>query len=418
MPEPAPSPSYRRLLANRPFFRVFSAGLASTAGQGIASVCLVWIVYARTRSALDVGLLGAAGLLASVAFSLLGGAWSDRYDRRRLMITADLVRAGAMALIALELAQSRFPLAAVLGAYAVVGAFTVVFNPAEQSMIPSIVPGSEVADANGLVSSSRSTLTFVGTGLGGALLVTVGATAGVAINAATFLASALTLLGLPAAPPAGTSVGAPGLLEEIRAGFRWLYHATGFLELTLSATFFNFCRNLVVTFLVVFVALILHASALLFATMLAAEVAGSALGALLVGRTGAVRWAGRAWVVPYGALSAFAVLALVLLPSPPVAIASLFVLGLFGGFAGTAWLTAAQLLVPREMQGRYFGVDNLGSVAILPLATLGGALLIDAYGIRATYLGVGVFYLAAGLVFLLPRALWNLGYRGAGDPAP
>jgi len=407
---------YARLLGNRNYFRVFSAGLGSVAGSAISGVCLVWIVYVSTGSALDVGLLGTSFLLSAIAFSLFGGAMVDRYDRRRLMITADWARALAMAAVVVVLKVHGFDLATVLVAYAVVGAFTTVFNPAEQAIVPSLVDSTEVADANGLVRSSRSALQFVGSSVAGALIVTVGPTVGVAANAATFALSALLLTGmhLGASPKlrAASSAGAMGYLSEIRAGFRWLWGSPGFLQLTVSAMFFNFCSGLVGTFLVIFATLVLHGSALLFALLLAVEVAGTGIGSLLVSPLRAERWAGRAWVVPYGILAGLATLAFVLLPSAPVTLVAMFLVGLFGGFAGTAWLTAAQLLVPTEMQGRYFGIDNLGSIAIIPIAQIGGAFLIEAYGVSSTYLVTAVVWVLVGLVFVLPRSLWKLGYAG------
>lgn len=103
-------------------------------------------------------------------------------------------------------------------------------------------------------------------------------------------------------------------------------------------------------------------------------------------------------------------MALALFPSVPVALVSLFLIGLFGGYAGTAWLTAAQLLVPTEMQGRYFGIDALGSIAIIPAAQIGGALLIEAYGVQWTYLGTAILWVIVGVAFLFPTALATLGY--------
>ena len=408
-------PSYRRLLRNPAFARVFAAGLGSVAGSSITGVCLVWLVFADTGSALDVALLGTAWLAAGITFSVFGGTWVDRYDRRRLMVASDFARAAAMATVVVVLELKGFDLPAILAAYFVVGAFTTVFNPAEQALLPALVAAGDVANANGLVRSSRSALQFAGASVAGGLLVTLGPVSGLAVNAATFLVSGLLLLGMvipgprPGFPRAARRPGS--YFREVAEGFRWLYRATGFFQLTLSATFFNFCSAVVGTFMVVFATRVLHGSALVFAALLAAEVAGSAIGALLVGRTNAVRWAGRAWVVPYGVLSALLVIGLVLVPNVPYAIAALFALGAFGGFAGTAWLTAAQLLVPTEMQGRYFGIDNLGSIAILPFAQIGGALLIAAYGIGPTYLAAGIAWLIAGGFFLFPRALGALGYR-------
>jgi len=405
--------TYGALFRNANYLRVFSAGLGSVAGSAIAGVCLIWLVAERTGSAFDVAYLATGWVVSALVFSVFGGTLVDRYDRRRLMIGSDLCRAVAMAAITVELTFGGFNLPSLVGAYSVVGAFTTIFNPAEQALVPQLVPGERVADANGLVRSSRSALQFVGSALAGVLLVTVGPVAGIGANAATFAASAFLLTGMRLAPAPEVAAGRASstYFADLVGGFRWLWKAKGFLQLTASATFFNFCSTVVSTFLVFFATLVLHGGALAYALLLAAEVAGVGLGALLVGPTRAVRWAGSAWTVPYGVLSGVAVLAVALWPSLPLAFVVFFALGALGGFAGTAWLTAAQLLVPPRMQGRYFGVDNFGSIAILPAAQLGGALLVVGYGARSTYGIVGGLWVIMGLVFLLPRSLRELGYR-------
>lgn len=339
---PAARGAYRALLSNANYLRVFSAGLGSVAGSAIASVCLIWLVAVRTGSALDVGSLAAASVGAALVFSVFGGALVDRYDRRRLMILSDVARAIATGGVAVELAFGRFNLPSLLAAYAVVGAFSVLFNPAEQALVPRLVPGPAVADANGLVRSSRSALQFVGTALGGVLLLSVGAAWGVAANAATFLSAAL-LTGMHLAPESPRRPGTvlPSDFADIAAGFRWLGRATGFLQLTASATVFNFCWGVVGTFFVFFATRNLHANAFGYAVLLGMEVLGSAVGALLVGRTGAVRWTGLAWTLPYGALCGAVVVALALWPSFPLAVAAMLALGALAGFAGTAWLSGA-----------------------------------------------------------------------------
>jgi predicted MFS family arabinose efflux permease len=240
------------------------------------------------------------------------------------------------------------------------------------------------------------------------------------VNAATFAVSALLLWGMRVPPHPSLSARRGGLPQEpyfdaLANGFRWLRHQVAFLELTLSATFFNFCYTLVGTFLVIFATRVLHGSALIYALLLASEVAGTAVGTLLVGRVRAVRWAGLAWTLPYGAVSGLVAVLLALAPSIPVALVALFALGALGGFAGTAWLSAAQLLVPTDMQGRYFGIDNLGSNVVVPAAQIGGAFLITAFGVQETYLLAGVVWVAAGLVFLLPRELRRLGVRSGAE---
>ncbi len=411
---------YRRLLREVGYLRVFVAGLGSVAGQAVASVCTIWIVAVQTGSTLDVAFLGTSQLAAGIIFSLLGGTLVDRYDRRRLMVLSDFVRAVTLALLVLDLELWGFNLLGFLAAMFVVAAFSTVFNPAEQSVVPALVGPELVPDANGLIRSTRSGVGFVGAAVAGALIVTVGPVTGLATNIGTFLFSGTLLTGLVVASPRRAS--APRgvrstYFADLVAGFRWLRRARGFLELTFSAGVFNFCSTVVGTFLVFFATEVLHGSALLFAALLAVEVAGTALGSLAVGRVGAVRWAGKAWVLPYGVVSGAVALVLALVPVPAVSLAALFSLGLLGGLAGTAWLTAAQLLVPSDMQGRYFGIDSLGSWAIIPAGQIGGALMISAYGLDPTYLLAGVVWVIAGVAFLGARAMWRLSYPPAPEDA-
>lgn len=405
---------YGRLLRSSSYLRVFSAGLGSVAGSAIAGISLVWIVATTTGSALDLAALGVAGVGSSAVFSVFGGTVVDRYDARRLMILSDVGRAIALGLLVVVLAFRGFDLAVLVGVAAAVAAFGTVFGPAEHVIVPRLVAAEDVADANGLINSTRSAVQFAGAGIGGALLFAVGPLWGVVANVATFALSATLLAGivLPplGAPAPGTTQGErSGYFSELAAGFRWLVGARGFFQLTLSAMVFNFCSSVIGTFLVLYSNELLHGNALTFALLLAGEVAGMGVGALLVGPARAERWAGRAWTLPYGVVSGAIALALPLFPSVPVALAVLFALGCLGGFAGTAWLTAAQKLVPTRMQGRYFGIDNLGSVVIIPAAQLGGALLIARAGLAHTYLWFGLVWVVAGAVFLVPRSLWRLG---------
>ena len=298
MSELSPRVTYREILSVPAYARVFSAGLGSTLGSAVSSICLVWIVFKATGSPLDVAFLATSWLAAGILFSVFGGTLVDRFDRRRLMILADVARALAMGAVVLVLVVHGFDLPTILAAYFVVGAFTTVFNPAEQAIIPSLVTSPLVTDANGLVRSSRSAATFVGTSIGGVLIVTLGGVTGVAVNAATFAVSAVLLLGMRVPPFVPALSGArASYLTDVREGFRWLGRAKGFLQLTVSATFFNFCAGVIGTFIVVYVTDLLHGSALVFALLLALDVAGVGIGSLLVSRTGGVRWAGRSWTV-------------------------------------------------------------------------------------------------------------------------
>ena len=119
------------------------------------------------------------------------------------MIAADVARALAMTAVVVVLELHGFELVTILAAEFVVGAFTTIFNPAEQAIIPALVDTPLVADANGLVRSSRSAAQFVGASVGGVLIISLGPVTGLAVNAATFAVSALLLFGMTVRPILG-----------------------------------------------------------------------------------------------------------------------------------------------------------------------------------------------------------------------
>ncbi|MFZ0830092.1 MAG: MFS transporter [Thermoplasmata archaeon] len=415
--------TYRALFRNAPFVKLFSAGVASVLGSTAAQVCLVWLIFVNTHSSIDIAYLGVVGITAGIAFSLIGGTLVDRYDRRTLMIISDFARAAMTFILVLILVRYGFNLGAILVEEFVVSTLTVVFNPAEQAFIPAVVGGRDLPDANGLVRASRNAAGFVGASVGGVLIVTLGSIPGVAVMGATFLVSGvlITLISRHRGALSALTLSArrgARFTGDLREGFAWLYQSTGLFQLTISATFFNFFSTVFGTFLVFYATELLHGSALVFAALLAVNVAGSGAGAVLVGRLGGVRYAGKAWVLLYGVVASGLLIVLALFPATALALALVFAIGMASAFAGTSWLTLAQLVVPTEMQGRYFGIDGLGSWVIIPVGTILGGVLIADVGIGETYLIAGVGWFVAGLVFLVPRALWRLGYSPPPSPAP
>ena len=394
---------------------VLTAGLFSTSGSSISSVCLIWIVWTFTGSAMDIAFLGTSSVIAGISFSVAGGTAVDRFNRKHLMILSDLARATALALIFVSLKFTGFNLLEVLVLNFALSSFSVVFRPAEQTVIPTTVVPEQLSAANALVRSSRQVVVVMATSLGGGFIITIGAVNGIALNSLTFAVSAVFLMGLKLNSQSRrdtTEKSSPrNFLSDAISGFRWLYRARGLFEMTLSAMAFNFPYTIINTFLVIFVSVVLRSSALTFAFLISSDAAGTIVGSVLVGKVNSVRWAGKAWTLAFGVGAALMALCLVLINVlPAAAVAAMFAIGCFTGFAGTSWLTAAQLLVPEEMFGRFYGVDYLGAASIVPVAQIAGAFLVGASGVRETFIISGVIWLILGLLFILPRASWRLGY--------
>lgn len=402
------------------FARLFAAGTASAAGTGIGNVALIWLVFRATGSAVDVALVGVASLIGSLGLSLVAGALVDRTDRRRLLILADGARAAGLAVLVVVLLAVGFALPVVLGASFVLGAFTTLFAPAERTLVPAVVGEDHLADANGLVMTSNGAVGFVASAVGGVLIVAAGAVVALGINVATFAVSAALIAGivLPRAvtfPRSIARAGAPdrSLSADLAEGVRYLGARRGLLFVTLSSGLENFFFAMATPFLVVYATVVLHAGAVVFGAIVGLLGLGWGPGSLLVGPSGAVRRAGLVWSV-CGVAEGALVVAFVLFPSVPVALAIALSIGILLGYSNTTWLTTVQLEVPSEMQGRFFGLDQLASWAIIPVGNLVGGLAITAIGVPVTFALAGGGTAAGAAAFLLSGSVRSWGHR----PAP
>jgi MFS family permease len=404
------------ILRNRNFARLFFAGAASIGGFSIGQVAINYLVYTSTHSSVDLAVTGVAFTVALVSLSLVGGTLADRQDRRILMIACDGVRAISLALVAVALILLGFNFWLVLAASFILGAFSAVFQPAERAMIPSILEKEQLADANGLIQLTSSLAQALSNALGGALVVAVGAILAIGLNSVTFLVSGLLIATLATRRPSpgGEEVGnpeqpRPGFMEDTREGVRYLVANRPLLLLTVSAGVFNLFFGMVTPFFVIYTTELLHGGATTYGIFLGLFSLGAAPGSLLVARIGAVRRAGLAWTIA-GVVGGILLLLLTLVPDVSVALSAIFLFGVAMGFAVTTWLSIVQIIVPNEMQGRYFGIDQLGSFAVIPVGQIVGGLAIAALGLSWSYGIAGGGILLSSLAFWGFSDLRKLGY--------
>jgi len=399
------------VLKNGAFVRLWLSGAISLSGSYIGQVALVYYVYITTNSAIDVAYLSLAGLVPNLVLATVSGAIADRFERRRVMVLSDIVRVVSWAAIATVVLLVGLHLPLILVAVAVAAAFTALFYPAERALLPEIVEDHQIPAANAILLSTNQIVGFIAYASGGLLVATAGVVVGLYYDALAFGISALLIVSivirrapLAAPPPPEPFWG------SVRDGFVYLRRNVGLLELTLNAALLNFFLNVILTFTVVYIVSTLGLGASLYGVVLGGFSAGSAVGAVLAMRTSGVHRMGLVWTVT-GLATALPVAALVLWPGTVVAIVAMIAIGVLTGYGGTTWLTGAQLIVPRTMQGRYFGVDQLGSIAILPAAQIVGSAMITAIGILPTYGIMAAGLAVTGGVSLLLKDLRQLGYR-------
>jgi MFS family permease len=367
--------------------------VASAAGASIGSIVVVWLVYYATRSPIAISLLGIVQFLPTLFFGLVAGALIDRWDRRRLMVACDVARAvcfGALALYVLFYGAST---AVLIGVVFAVAVFSTAFRPATNATIPRILPASDLTDGNGLLQGGSTIASFIGSPIGGVLVVTVGAVLGLAVNALTFAVSGamIFLMVIPAArkSPSEGPATRTSLLSEVGDGLRYLRSQRALLNITITAMGANFFLSIWGGFTVIYVADQLHQGATGFGIMVAASTVGFAIGALLPGRLRTGNAPGL-WLTATWGLAGLFIIGLALTSTLPLAIALSVAVGAFLSIGNTTFLSGVQKEVPDEFLGRYFAMDEAGSYAMIPAGIAVGGLLVLLIEISRTYLIAGV----------------------------
>lgn len=175
-----------------------------------------------------LGLVLAANRVPVAALVLFGGALGDRWDRRVVMVGADVLRCVVQAATGVLLVTGHAGLAALVVLQALAGAGTAVFVPAASGLVPSLVGEDQAQPANALLGLAANVNKVVSISVAGVLVATVGPGVALLADAATFAVSAVSLTGLRL-PAAARRTGRSSLWREVRdgarlvAGTRWLW---------------------------------------------------------------------------------------------------------------------------------------------------------------------------------------------------
>lgn len=391
------------MIARNANFRwLWTGQLVSQMGTKIHLVALAWyFVHGRNENqALVLMLL--SGSLPILFLGPFAGPFVDRWDRRRLLVAADLASAAFALLIAAAVAFSLPPLAIYVGVF-LLGLAEVLFNPSARALVPSIVTREEVQEATSSLSLVYNVASLAGAASGGVLVGLLGVTNAILVNAASFLASALASSRI-SAPPAPSSATGP-FLSELRAGIASLKERPAVLRLLVLSSLLNLFFVPVVVYLPVLVDDVLGLSSLHFG---AAE-ACAPVGSLLAGLVCAVRPTERHLAFVKGGIVALGAsfLAVALLRSYPGTLVSMALMGAtltVINVHSVSWFTKS--VVPGTL-GRFFNLMETISFGTFPLAYLLAGLLVARVDLY-------VLFFAHGLI------LAGLGVAGAaalGSPA-
>jgi MFS family permease len=392
----------------RNFNLLFGGQTVSTIGNALYAVALPWLILNNGGSAQDLGIVLTAYGIPLAASMLLGGWLSDRLRPRRLMLIADIARALLVGILA-ELALGGHPTLWQLCAIAVpLGALGGAFMPASMSMLPDTLSDNDLQAGNALNFSSMQGANLVGSALAGVVVAAFTAGGGLAIDAATFVVSAVSLAMMRAANLATHSKKEQGVNAEnppasiqeqgVQVSF-WHFLRTSQL---IQVTLLFFLMLGLVTGGLVEVALPtlvhgpMHGGASGYGLILAGWGAGALVGSIFAGTLGKLK---HKWLIMLLA-GLIVAAAIALLPTGGVAFA--VVCMLIGGVANSILIvllfTAIQLAIPRHLMGRAMGLLMFSSSGTYPISTA-------VAGVLSTHFGPAILFpfsgLLLGLVMLL-----------------
>nr|WP_078614603.1 MFS transporter [Streptomyces collinus] len=406
------SPPSRR---TAPLTALVSVAAVSALGMAATLVAVPWFVLHATGSGTWTGLVAAAETAGLLCSAVLAGPVADRLPARAVSAGADLLTASALALIPLlhSLDVLALPVLAVL-AFAV-GAARGPAETARQLLLPDVLERASVTveAGTGAVEAARRTGLMAGAPLAGLLISAVGPVRTLCTDVgAALLCGALVVTLVPSRPrQAGRT--APGgaaasYLADLRAGWAYLggdrpvravaavLLVTNALDGALNGVLYPAYGSRV-----------LHSSAL-FGAMVTAIGAGALLGAALYGRLGR-RLPRRSLFVGAFLLVGAVRCGTLAAGPPPWALLSLLALtGLGSGVLGPLMMSVAYERVPEQVRGRVFGMLTACALAATPLGMLGAGPVLDAWGVTAALVTVGVVYLGVTvtpLVFPVWREL-------------
>jgi DHA3 family tetracycline resistance protein-like MFS transporter len=405
-------------LREREFRKLWTAMCASLLGDGAFLVAIAWQVYELSNTPTAMSVVGIAMTVPTILFLLLGGVASDRFERRRIMIGADVLRAAAgLALAGLALTGALEVWHACVFA-AMYGTGAAFFAPAFDAVVPDIVPSERLAQANALDQLVRPLVfRMAGPALGGLLVASGGAGVVFALDSASFMFSAAILCRVRVdARPEGRP--ARSVTRDLAEGWRFVRRRAWLWATFASAAVAYLCfMGPVEVLLPYLVKNELEGSARDLGMVFAAGGIGSVTCALAMGQRDiprrSITFIYACWtlatlaVAGYGLSSAMWQLMLAALAFNALETAGTIV-----------WATLKQRHVPRSMLGRVSSLDWLISIGLLPLSFALTGPVAAAIGTRGTLIAAGlVGAIATAAAFFVPgvRRVERLGQRAAAD---
>jgi MFS family permease len=420
LPAAAPEPrlSLRARVRTHPYVRLardarFSAfwlgQTISAFGDKLNQIALSLFVIERTGSVLLSGLVFVAAMLPNL-LAPVAGTLVDRWDQKRVMIAADIVRAALVIVMPFALADN------IAWAYPIVFLITAAslfFRPARAAVLPRIVREDDLLSANGAMWTGETLMEVAGYPLAAALIIAVGFELAFFLDGMTYVVSALLIAGI-AIPPVVRAVGPPAqnafraFADELAEGWRFLRSSPPLFQNTLVSVLAQLSVGATIALTAFYVTELLgpdatdNAEKAVLGGIEGAIGLGNLIGGFVVGLIGVRIRKGRMVVLGF-ILMGLGTIAWGLAPDPTVAIGAALAVGVFN----LVWLVPSQTLfgelVPSELMGRVISIRGAMVFGTMTLSMGVSSILAASVSVGGVFVLLGgVTVLAGVLAAFLP----------------
>ncbi len=352
-----------KLLEHRDFVLLWLSGLLVVIGSSAFPIALAVTILDAGGTATTLGLILASRVLSSVILALAGGVWADRYKRKYIMISADLLRA-ILTVVLVFVTVTDLPTWMIALVVFMMGAGEALGFPASGAILPSILPDRLLPEGNAWRAVTARVGAILGPALGGAMVALIGSEWTFLVTAAFFVVGTILLFPIQETDFERTLT-ENTFVRELREGLSAVRRMPWVMWLIIMASL-----QLMV---------VVGAEIVLLPVVTREEFGGNfvyaaaSVAAGLGGGISALFWAKikvprpGLWSVLSWMLFSLSLLVLVFPVHPWLVIGVYFIVGLSTEPFGVYWPTAIQREVPRELQARVFSVDHMGSLALMPL---------------------------------------------------
>jgi MFS family permease len=370
----------------------------STIGTFVQQFAQSWLVYDLTKDAFYLGLDLFLGQLPFMLFSLVGGVFADRLDRRKMLLCSQFIQMTCAFVLAVLFYTHTVKVWHILTLSFVVGVGQSFGGPAYSALLPTLVGPEDLANAISMNSIQFNLARIIGPTLGGLAYTVFGATWCFALNGISYIAVIISLVVIKVqfvAPKTQISV-----LKSMKEGIRFIRDREGLSSLVVLA----FCTTLfgfsLTGFLPVIVRTIFHRGPGTYELLLVFSGAGSICGALMVAAMEKLKGQGRSALLTLFALGTTTA-AFAFSKWLPLSCVLIFFAGAAVMASASLMLSLVQLIVADAMRGRVMSIYNLAFRAGIPLGALALGKLMPVLGVSTALAGFGLALVVVVGYFLL-----------------